>query len=927
MRYFLSTLFLLIAFTLHAQKNFRGSIKGSLTDTVFVESMEGATITLLSAKDSSVVNYTLADTKGAFEFTNIDTGHYRLIVSFMGYDPHSRNIEINRHQPILDLGAVNLTKSGELLDEVIVEASPVIIKKDTVEFRAGAFQTAPNATAEDLLKRIPGMEVDKDGNVKAQGEDIPKIYVDGKEFFGNDPKMATRNITADMIESIQVYDDMSEQAKFTKIDDGSRQKTINIKLRKDKKKGYFGRAVAGMGSEGRWEGSGTLNKFVNEQRISIVLNGNNTNRSSFSDRDIIGMMGGFNPGGGGGGNGIARNLNGGINFTDKWGKKLEITGSYSYGNTDRRTEQSSLRQTFFPNDSVTTQNQRSFSDNLGVNHRMNLRIEYDIDSMNSIIYSPNLSTQRNEGRRQDTVYTIATKANEQFLALNGLTRNQNSRDGLSINNDLLYRRRFRKEGRTFTFGINNSVNNSSGEGVNFAPYIFYNPDSSVARVNNQDLLSEQHTRSNNNRLRATYTEPLTRNQSLEVNYTYTNNQNNSDRKAFDRNNITGEYDKVNEAQTNYFDNEFLAHQGGLNYRIHSDKYNIQLGGGIQHSVINNKTTRQRNGRDSLIHLQQEYNNFFPSASLRYSFSRTKRLFVRYNGRTNQPSVNQLQEIPDISNPLYVRMGNPNLRQEFNNSLNINYHSFNPATSRYMGGRLSFNSTANKIVNSIDTLGKGIQLIVPVNLNGAWSTNGNINFGFPLKGKLKGSSFNISSGLNYDRNVSMINKMVNQVSTLSFRQGFGASVAIKDKLYMGLNGNITYNESRYSVQENLNTNYVTQNYSTDIRYTIFKTFNLLADFNYYVNKGLAAGFDQKVPLLHTGISKTFFEKKNAELKLMVYDALNQNQSIRRDIGDNYISDVNSLVLRRYVMVSFMYNINKMGGVRPSRQWDRGNRDFH
>ncbi|HKH60878.1 MAG TPA: carboxypeptidase regulatory-like domain-containing protein, partial [Flavitalea sp.] len=274
-------------------QNKAGIVRGKLTDPLFKESMAEATVSVLTLIDSSIVAFSLANSKGDFEIRSIDTGTYRLLVTFQGYQTFSKKIQIFSPGTVLDLGMIHLDKKSTVLDEVIVEAPPILVKKDTVEFNAGSFKTKPNSTAEDLLKKLPGVEIDKDGNVKAQGEDVPKLYVDGKEFFGNDPKMATKNITADMIASVQVFDDMSDQAKFSRIDDGSRTKAINIKLKKDKRKGYFGRAIASVGSGGRYMGNVTANRFNDTRRISVVSNLNNLNRQSFGFNDMVTKMGGL----------------------------------------------------------------------------------------------------------------------------------------------------------------------------------------------------------------------------------------------------------------------------------------------------------------------------------------------------------------------------------------------------------------------------------------------------------------------------------------------------------------------------------------------------------------------------------------------------------------------------------------------------------
>lgn len=929
-----------------SQKKFSGTVKGTLADTLYKESLTEATVSILNPKDSSVIAFTIAGPKGEFQIQDLDTGLYRLLVTFQGYRPFSKNFMISRSFPDVNVGTIYLEKQSVLLQEVVVERAPVQVKKDTIEFNAGAFKTKPNSTAEDLLKKLPGVQVDKEGNVKAQGEDIQKVYVDGKEFFGTDPKLATKNITADMVESVQVFDDMSDQAKFSRVDDGSRQKTINIKLKKDKRKGYFGRAIAGAGSEDRYETSLSFNKFSGDRRISILAASNNLNKQGFSFSDIVSSMSGFGArsggggaggfggfgGGGGGGNmfrvsggrggfggifggggsnGITRSTSAGINYTDKWGGKIDIAGSYFFSNTDTRTEQSSLRQTFFLNDSVTYQNEESISRNKNQNHRINLRMEYYIDSMNSLLYTPTITVQHSESSKYDTIFTTATKPGLEFLALNGVTRNANERDGVNINNNLLYRRKFNRPGRTFTLGLNNSLNNSDGSGVNYAPYIFYNPDSSIARIRNQDLQTFQTTRAINNVVSSSYTEPIGKNKLLEVNYAYTNNHSRSDRRAFDFNPATGLYDQINAPQTNYFENDFLAHRMGANFRVQNPKYNFQLGGAMQVAELRSHSERTVNTRDTIIEIKHRYNNFFPTANFNYTFSRSKNLRINYRGRTNQPSVSQLQDVPDVTNPLQVRTGNPALKQEFSNSININYSTFNIATFKFFSTNISVGNTKNKIVNSIDTLGRGIQLIQPVNLDGAFNASSFVTIGIPLRKNLKGSNINFSSSVIYNRDVSMVTKRKNITNNFIATQTAGINLDFKEKFNIGLNTNLSYNKATYSEEDELNSEYFTHSYSLDFSYTFFKSLILSSDFDYYVNSGRAEGFNQNVPLWRAGIAKQLFKKKNGELKFSVNDILNQNRSITRNIGDNYLEDVRTVVLKRYFLLTFTYNLNRAG----------------
>lgn len=956
------TLFLLVfAFaTAGFAQNVSGSIQGKLYDSMYVETLTDATITVLHATDTTIVTYTLADAKGEFRIKNLNAGSFRLMISYQGYSPRYIRFSITNENPNVQLGTVYMNKKDNMLKEVIVEAPPISVKKDTVEFRAGAFKTKPNSTAEDLLKKLPGVQVDKDGNVKAQGEDVQKVYVDGKEFFGTDPKMATKNITADMIESVQVFDDMSDQAKFTRIDDGSRSKTINIKLRKDKRKGYFGRFTAGIGDNDRYQVSGMFNRFDNDRRISILAGSNNLNKSSFSFNDIVGNMGGFGSRGGGGGfggggrgrgrggfgggnfggpggggfsnfgssnNGITKATNAGINYTDKWGSKVDVTGSYFFSNSDNRKEQQSLTRQTINGDSTILRNEDMFSTSGNQNHRFNLRFEYYIDSMNSLLYTPNLVVQHSESYSYDTLFTRANKGALDFLANEGVNINSNERDGINLNNNLLYRRKFHKPGRTLTIGLNSSINNSDGNGITQSPLRSYDSAGNLLGTVYQNYMSTQKTRSLNNVISTSYTEPIGNNKLIEVNYAYTNRHSTSDRDAFDYNADSLKYDIINKAQTNYFENDFIAHRAGVNFRLQHQKYSWQIGTAVEHSQLNNYNDRALTG-DTTIN--QTYTNLFPTANFSYQFSRSKNLRVFYRGRTNQPSVNQLQEVPDQSNILSVANGNPSLKQEFAHNVNLNYNTFDAVTFKFLSVSLSLSATQNKIANSVEiltdelrqkyelqSLPPGAQYTAPVNVNGAYSTSSFITFGLPLQGKMKGSSLNFNNNITYNRDINMLYQKRNITNALVVSQTAGINLDIREALIVGLNASVAYNKATYSQQSIQNNEYFTQTYSADISYTFLKSLVLSTDFDYYINTGRADGFNQSIPLWNSSLAYQLFKKKNGELKFSVNDLLNQNQSITRTISDGYVQDTRSTVLKRYFMLTFTYNLNRAGNNEQRR----------
>ena len=922
-----------------------GTVKGILQEATNAQPLPDATVSVMAAKDSSLISFTLTSNSGYFEVKKIDKGDYYLIVSYQGLETLKKSFAITAEKPHVDLAIVKMEKVYKTLGEVIVvDQAPIKINGDTIAFNANSFKTKPNATVEDLIKKLPGMTVEKDGTVKAQGENVQKVYVDGKEFFGTDPKLATKNLTADMVDQVEVFDDMSEQAKFSRIDDGSRSKAINLKLKKDRKKGVFGKAFAGYGTEERYDAGLTANFFKGATQVSLIAKSNNTNNIGFTVTDMMGMFsgggsggfggggfgggrgmgGGMNivsvgPGGGGsfggfnvggsGGSGITKTGSAGINYRDIWGKKIDVNGSYFYNSANAANLRKGYRQTFFADSTINT-DQRTLSQNINQNHRINYNLIYRIDSLNSIIYTPNLSFQNSSTYSDDSITKEAEKAGNAYLLNNTRNIYNNEGHGFNWSNNLIWRRKLNKIGRTLSVNLSNTYSKNDREGYLASNSNFFNSGGDKLRASNTKQQTLQDNLTNNYGVTLSYTEPIARDKIWEFNYSYNKNQSESDRRTNNYNTGSGKFDVVNNSLTNNFKNLNESNRLGTNFRIIKKKYNYQLGVAVQNTLMesNNLT------KDSL--LKQRYTNLFPTLNFNYQFARSRSLRFNYRGRTNQPSINQLQETlgGDSTNFPTIRNGNARLRQEFSNNISLTYNFFNMVKFRNMFASISYNNTYNKIVDSIANLGGGIQFIRPTNLDGTYNLTGAFNIGFPIK-QMKGGNFNTNTRITYGRNGNVWDGIKNYTKNLTVGEDLRLSYNYKDKLDLGLSTSINYTSANYTIKTNQNqgkTSYFTQVYSGDISYTFPKGFIASTDFDYTINPNQGEGIDPSFAMWNASMAKQLFKSKRGEIKLSVFDILNENQSFNRYVGENYIEDVQNTVLQRFFMLTFTYNLNRMGG---------------
>ncbi|MBC7827486.1 MAG: outer membrane beta-barrel protein [Chitinophagaceae bacterium] len=914
-------LFLCFAATSFAQNN--GSIRGNLVDTALKQSIPDVTITILHANDSSLVTFGRSDKTGFFNIRYLSKGNYRLLATHIGYRHYSKYFEITDDKKEIDAGFISLNNKTSFLEEVTInrEKPPVVFKNDTIEFNAGSFKTKPNSVVEDLLKKLPGVQVDKDGKIKANGEEVKKILVDGKEFFGNDPKVASKNLPADAIEKVQVFDKKSDQSQFTGFDDGNSEKTINLTLKPDKKNGLFGRASAGGGTKDRYQGNFNLNSFKGERQVSALGMANNTNKQGFSFLDMLNFTGGLGgPGGRGGGmvemnnaglplqgldnanNTITTTWAGGINFNDNWTKNLLVNGSYFYSRLQDAIEQKSNRKYLLKNNSFT-RIQAAVINKENQNHRFNIATDYTIDSSNSIKLTSTANIQNSASNSNSIYNSISDRG---YTLNNGYASVQSKSDGYNWNNNLLWRHKFSRKGRTVSANFNLGLNNAENDVLLQSQNSYFNPDGSKNLSDTLDQLSDQKNEGVNYGISLSYTEPLSKKSLLEANYNFNRNSSLSDKQTFDVDKVTRKYGLLNDMLSSDFNNQYDYHRGGLNWRYQQKKFNFSVGSSIQRASLESQFHFL--GDDSMI--RRSFVNLLPNARMQYNINKFKNFRFSYNTYTRQPNAVQLNPIIDNSDPLNIRIGNADLDQEYNHRLQFNYMSFDPFRRTSFFSMINFTGKQNSIVNDDRFNSQGVRTSRSVNAKGMYTLTGTLSWGLPVR-KIK-SNLNLNTDFSQQRSMNFINGMRNNILNRSLTQQVNLNFVQKDLLDITAGFNLSYNNVQYSIASEQNTNYWNQEYTLDANIYLPRGFSIASEFTFTRNTGYANGFNTNIALWNGGLAKQLFRNKKGEIKLQLFDILNQNAGVSRNANQNYIENVYSKILNRYLLVSFTYNISRFAG---------------
>ncbi len=904
-------IFILTAMGINAQH----SIKGVVQDSDKL-GLIGSVVVVLNPLDSTMVGFASTDENGAFQIDGIQQGEYLLQITYIGHGTVQRKIEIKAEEAVHDLGVITLMEEGEYLKSVTISAEyiPIKVSKDTLEFNADAFKTQPNAVVEDLLKKLPGVEVDDQGGIKVKGEEVKKVTVDGKDFFGSDPKMATKNLPADAVKKVQVFEKKSKTSEFTGISDGGEEWTINLELREEKRNGYFGNIMAGYGTDKRYEGKAMLNKFSKNTQLSFLGGLNNVNNTGIDFGDYASMTGGGNMrmmrrgdsnlplSFGQSNNGETASITTGVNFNQDLGLASRLTFSYflTQGKTD--LIQSNLTNSFLPTGTLISNNSYNSNSN-NLNHNFNANVDIRIDSTTEMTFRGSLAINNGNAdlRLQDTSF------NENLVLVNRNDQlNQNNKSGDNYNLSLNVRKKLGKPGRTIS--LDGTLGASESESVNkllssvYGRDLLLNDTLSVFQDQNQNSDNSNYSYSIN------YTEPLSNTAFLIANASRRNNRSDLLKDFYDLNpDDPYTLGILNEELSRTYDNRFVYNTGGLNLRVVKENYSASLGVDFQNSTLD--------GQPSIgEYVNRTFNNFLPKANLELDKLKIR---LYYSTSVREPSIDQLQPVLDNSDPLKPYQGNPDLVPEYRHNLRLSYNFFDQFNFRSLFANLRLGYNKNRITTAqfVDPV-TFVRTQIPVNTEGETTASLGLFYSSPLN--FMKSKFRAGINSSLTNGISFIDSRSNEINRLS--NGFNLTLENKSKSKWdgSIGGRWSLNNNIYKSNEAQNSSFFNQTYNASVAWFAGKGWTLDTKFDYYIYD--AGSFDaaSSVKLWQASVAKAFLNNK-LTTKLRVFDILNQNQGISRTASETQISESISNTIGRYVMLNVTYSLNALGNNndRPHR----------
>ncbi|HXB96202.1 MAG TPA: outer membrane beta-barrel protein [Puia sp.] len=896
-------------------------MRGTVTDTLEKKPLLNASVLLLRPTDSVLIRHTRTDAAGHFDLQNLPLGKYLLLITYPSYADYVDEMEV-KDSGTVDLPPIPMELKSKLLEAVVVKGTGAVrIKGDTTEFNADSFHTEAGATVEDLLRKLPGIQVDRNGKITAQGETVKKVLVDGEEFFGDDPTLVTQNFQADMIDKVQVYDKKSDQAVFSGIDDGQRDKTINLKLKDSKKNGYFGRVTASAGTDGYYDEELMANYFRKKEKIAAYGIVSNTGKTglNWSERDNYGqsILGGADVDASTGsisiessgddldnwsgryeGQGFPTVKTGGLHYNNKWNDDLQsINGNYKYlelgviGNNNTNS-QYILPDTVYYNIQKQTFNNRIIRQTLDGNY------ETKFDSTASLKI---MATGGTDHKTTFSGYQSQYLASDSSLVNSNMRTISTTGDNHILNSNLLFRKRFARPGRTFSLNVRENYTDNSSSGYLYSDTKLYGAGGPVS-----DSLINQYKNFHTTALlvnsKATYTEPLSKTSFLVANYGVEINNNQSDRNSYNKDNV-GKYSMLDSLYSNNYQYNVLTNRAGLAYRFNGKKLHFSAGTDAGISRFDQRDLHA----DTMS--TRRFVNWYPTAAMSYQFSSMRRLNLQYNGVTSQPSVTQIQPIVTNEDPLNIFVGNPALKPQFENSISLYYDDYKVLTDRGIWANIWSSFTSNDIANSVH-VDSGRSVNQYVNVNGNWSVNGYFSYAFKWKKPDLRLSFH--SSVNANNNVSYVNGLPNDTRSGTYSLGTQLSKFKEKKFNFSINFNASYTTSQSSINTAVTTQYWTyqiQPYG-DLYLPLKFQVHIDGDINLR-QKTTTFPNNNNTVMINAWIGKKLLKRDALLIKASVNDLLDQNIGFNRTVNSNFISQNTYSTIKRFGMLTLVWNFAKTG----------------
>ena len=895
------------------------SVTGIIFDTINKQDLVNTSVSLLRQKDSILYKFTRSDAKGFFELKNLLQGNYLLVVTHNGYEDYIDHLLLNDASKI-DIGTVMMTPKAIILKEVIVrqQVSTIRIKGDTTEFIADSFKIREGGSVEDMLKKLPGIRVDKDGAITAMGEKVIKVFVDGEEFFGDNSTIATKNLQANAIDKVQIFDKKSDQATFSGIDDGVRSKTINLQLKKDKKKGNFGKLDLGAGLNNKWNSSSMINSFRDKIKLSVYGTMSSTDvtgldlqqsnqYTSDNEPEFNNNLGGFaslvnNDNGFNNslsyGEGVPESWAGGLNYSNKFNDDQQsINGSYRYNKINSKGYGNTFSQYILPDTVfVNSESNKTFSSRQ--THSFNGIYEWKVDSSTSI----KIKANGYKGISNNIKSYTSESRNEFGNPVNNSIRNTNANgDNQNLQSSFLIRKKFKKPGRTISFNMEQNYGENKTDGFLYSLNSFFNKNGGISLrdTTNQKKVDESLITTLNGKI--IYTEPLSKILFVELIYAFHNSRSDAQRLSFDKD-LTGKYESLNDTFSNHYNFNVFTNMAGVAFKYNGKKVTLSFGSNIAKSNFNQKDLLKD------ASLKRDFTNFFPKAIFTWKFNQNGHLSIIYNGNTRQPFINQIQPVADNSNPLRIILGNPLLKQEFDHGISFNFNSFHLLSQQGIFFYGSFSLQSNAIVtnNFTDTLGRTVYKYV--NTNGNYYYNSGFNYFINIE-KL---DMSINAGIDFNKSYygNIVNNNKNVTNNTGIALNLGINMNNEKKYNFYYQGTIHYNISTSSIRKDIQTKYWTQEHSVGL--------TLMLPWKFELNNELQGSLQQKTVLFDGNNNRllwnAYFGKKilkndKAIIKIIAHDILNQNTGYSRYISSNVIQETNYQSIARYFLLSFVWNFSK------------------